>query len=39
MTPLWFLTDAGNHFIMFIMAAALTTIFITLMYFAIAEKR
>lgn len=39
MIPLWILTNAGNQLIKFVMAAALTAIFITFMYFAIIEKR
>lgn len=39
MIPLWILTNAGNQLIKLVMAAALTAMFITFMYFAITEKR
>ena len=38
MTPLWFLTDAGNQFILFVMAVALTAIFVGLMYLSFIER-
>lgn len=38
MTPLWFLTDAGNQFILFVMAVAFTAIFVGLMYLSFIER-
>lgn len=38
MTLLWFLTDAGNRFILFVMTAAFTTIFIGFMYLNFKER-
>lgn len=38
MTPLWFLTDAGNQFILFVMAVVITAIFVGFMYLHIKER-